>query len=204
MSNQKTQVQDSTQLLEFANQALQSTNSQIEFSANQIRSTGKNVRAIAVETIDLLLSYPSPSDIETRKREVVEQYSEVLCTFARDMAIPIKELNRAWMSVEQNMGFFFLSSGRDSGIGSSEIRELINVMTEAQKLIPETTSEIANLKDAIRASAGGLHGLDDAIDSAISTLTRLNEELEHGYAIFGRQIALAERLHEILVEEEIV
>ena len=203
MSNQKTLVQDSTMLLESANQALQSTNGQIEFSANQIRSTGKKVRAIAVETIDLLLSYPSQSDIETRKQAVVEQYSEALSTFARNMAIPIKDLNRAWMSVEQNMGFFFLSSGRDSGPDSSELRKLINVMTEAQQLIPETTSDIANLKDAIKASAGGLRGLDDPIDSAISTLTRLSEELEHGYAIFGRQIALAERLHEILVEEEI-
>ena len=203
MSNQKTLVQDSTMLLESANQALQSTSSQIEFSANQIRSTGKKVRAIAVETIDLLLSYPSQSDLETRKQAVVEQYSEVLSTFARSMAIPIKELNRAWMSVEQNMGFFFLSSGRETGTDSAEIRDLITVMTEAQKLIPETTSDIANLKDAIMASAGGLRDLDDPIDSAVSTLARLSEELEHGYAIFGRQIALAERLHEILVEEEI-
>ena len=200
MSAQNTQMPDTNSVLEIAENALNSANSQIQCCTKEIRLLGPEVRATAMKTIDVLLSNPSQTDIDRRKKEVVVQYSKLLFTFSRNMEKPIKELNSSWMTVEQSMGFFLLSSGRDANTDLIDVRRLIDVMTEAQQQVPPAKSEIGNLSDAIKGSAGGLHGLEDSIEAAITTLKRLNEELGHGYAIFGRQIKLAKQLYELMVE----
>ena len=200
MSNQDSLIPPTTSLLESAKRALESANAQIRYCTNEINELGPKVRAIAMKTIDVLLSYPSQSDIDRRKEEVVEQYSVLLVNFASNMESPLKELNSSWMAVEQSMGFYLLSSGRRSDSEPKDIRRLIQAMTKAQKQVPPAKSDIANLADAIKGSAGGLHGLEDPINSVASTLERLSEELEHGYAIYGRQIELAERLYALMVE----
>ena len=200
MINRDTRVTPANSRLEIAEITLQSANMQIELCTQAISNFGPKVRSIAMQTIDVLLSNPTQSDIDRRKREVVEQYSKLLVDFSRNMENPIKKLNSSWMTVEQNMGFFLLSSGRNVATEPVEIRRLIDAMTGVQQKVPLAKLEIANLSDAVKGSAGGLHELEDSIEVATTTLDKLSDELSHGYAIFGRQIALAEQLYELVVE----
>lgn len=199
MRKPDTQRPAMTNLLATAEQALESANNQIASCTDAIRILGPKVREIAMKTIDVLLSYSTQNDIDRRKVEVVDQYSSLLYGFTKNMEGPLEKLNLSWMTVEQAMGFYLLSSGRNSDANPNELRQLIDAMIDAQQQVPMAKSDIANLSAAIRGSAGGLNGLEDSIESATYTLQKLSEELDHGYAVFNRQIVLAERLHELLL-----
>lgn len=199
MSESNIQRPAMTNLLATAEQAMESANNQIASCTEAIRVLGPKVRAIAMKTIDMLLSYPTQDDIDRRKVEVVKQYSTLLYDFTNNMEGPLEKLNLSWMTVEQAMGFYLLSSGRDSDADPQDLRKLIDGMIDAQQQVPLAKSDISNLSAAIKGSAGGLHGLEDSIESATCTLQKLSEELDHGYAVFNRQIILAERLHELLL-----
>ncbi len=198
MSIQDKHHPDLQYLLDVAESAVGDANNQIEYFTHEVRSLGKQVRSIALKTIDVLLSFPSQADIDLRKKEVVDQYSTVLHSFSEYVDEPLTSLNRSWMAVDQSLGFYLLSSGRDSDVNPSDVRQLIKAMIDAKVKIPGTADEIRNLMAAIRSSAGGLDGLDEAISGAIATLEKLVGELELAEAVLDRQITLAQRLHDLL------
>ena len=198
MNPQDSNVSDTTSLLEDAEIAVHAANERIEYFAGVIRKLGKDVKAIALTTIDVLLSFPSQADIESRKKDVVEQYSDILCDFSQGIHEPLATLNRRWNDVDQALGFYLLSSGRAADADPKALCQLIDAMKSAREQIPAATTEIANLSSGIKGSAGGLDGLDDAILESRQILTRLSGELELADAVLTRQIQLAERLYELI------
>lgn len=200
MSTMDTQLPDTSSPLQVAENSLSSASDQIQYFTGAIRDLGSRVRSIADETFDLLLSYTSKNDIERRKREVVNQYSTVLNEFASDLNKPLSQLNRAWMTVDQSLGFYFVATGPDSSVDLSELLDLIDAMNSARRPIPDAIGETSNLITAIRSSAGGLEGLDAAIERATNILEKVSGELDLADAVIQRQIILAERLYELLSE----
>lgn len=189
---------DTASLLKFAENAVNSANSQITACSTAIRVLSSSVRAIALDTIEVLLSSSAQADIDRRKSEVVKQYSTVLYTFSQNIDDPIVALNKAWMALDQDLGFYLLSAGRETDTDPEEIRQLINVMINARKEIPETVTLISNIKDVIKASAGGLTGLEEAINESSCMLDRLSGELDLGDAVLQRQILLSSRLYDLM------
>lgn len=198
MSVQDAHFPDTPDLLSVAENAIQSANSRIQYFSSAIRNLGLDVRSIAETTFDLLLSYPTQDDIEQRKLEVVEKYSTLLFGFSDEIHEPLASLNRSWMEIDQSLGFYLLSTGRETSVNMADIRELIESLTETREHIPPTIAEVSNLIGAIRASAGGLEGLDTAIKDSTETLEKLNGELDLADSVILRQIILAERLHTLL------
>ena len=189
---------NSASLLRVANDTVSGANSQIQYCAKAVRELGTEVRYIAEETVEVLFSIPSQVDIETRMREVLKQYSSVLCGFSARMDDVLTKLNRAWMDVDQALGFYLVSKGRDEDANPEELRQLIDLLTQVREQTPGTRKEIKNLSSAIKSSAGGLDGLEEAIAESTDTLERLNGELDLGSAVITRHIILAERLHDLL------
>ena len=189
-----TKIPSSENLLGDAVNAIQSANGLIDSSANAIRQLGTDVRSVAMESIDVLLSSPSEVDIERRKREVIEQYSALLLKFSKVMDTQVSLLNWSWMDVDQSMGLYLLNLSRNEEADPSDIRRLTDAMSDSRMVIPETTVSIANLAVAIKSSAGGLPGLEEPISLATLTLDRLNGELDLGDAVLKRQIIMAGRL----------
>ena len=198
MNPQDSNISDTTSLLEVAEIAVHAANGRIEYFARVIRELGMDVRAIALKTIDVLLSFPSQADIESRKKDVVEQYSNILCDFSQRIHEPLATLNRSWKDVDQALGFYLLSRGRAADTDPKDVRQLIDAMKSAREQIPAATTEIANLSSGIKGSAGGLDGLDDAIIESRQILKMLSSELELAGAVLTRQIQLAERLYELI------
>lgn len=189
---------DSASLLRTANDAVNGANSQIQYCAKAVREFGSDVRGIAEETVDVLFSFPSQVDIDSRVQEVVEQYSYILCGFSSRMNDVLSKLNRTWMEVDQALGFYFLAAGRDEDTNPDELRQLIALLTQVREQTPGARNEVKSLSSAIKTSAGGLKDLDSAIVESTDTLARLNGELDLGSAVITRQIILAERLHDLL------
>ena len=100
MSVQDAKLPDTASLLEVAENAVHSAESQIESCAAEIRDLGQNARTISTETLSVLFSTGSQDELERRKREVLEQYSSILCDFSSNMYEPLALLNRAWMDVD--------------------------------------------------------------------------------------------------------
>ena len=195
-------LSDSTSLLNDANEAVNDANSQIQFCAKAVRELGTEVRSVAEETVEVLFSVPSQADIETRMQDVIEQYSSILCGFSTRMKAVLTKLNRAWMEVDQALGFYLLSKGRDADANPEELRQLIDLLTRVREQTPDARTEVKILSSAIRTSAGGLSDLEDAIAKSTDTLERLNGELDLGSAVITRQIILAERLHDLLTQTD--
>ena len=179
--------------------AVNSANGLIEFCANAIRQLSSEVRSIAIETIDVLLSSPSEVDIELRKTKVVEQYSSLLLEFSKTMDAKVTLLNWSWMDVDQSMGLYLVSIGRSDDVDPQVIRQIIDTLSDSRKGIPDTTETISNLTAAIKSSAGGLPGLEKPIAMAVDTLDRLNGELDLGDAVIKRQIILGGRLSRFIL-----
>lgn len=198
MKLQDAHFPDTPDLLQVAEDAIENANGQIQYFTESIRGLGSRVRAIALKTIDLLLSSPSQADVGRRKDEVVDQYSSVLNDFSTEMREPLANLNRSWMEVDQALGFYLVSTGRESTVNPSDLLALIETMTATRVRIPETIAEISNLIAAIRASAGGLEGLDLSIRNATEILEKLNGELDLADSVILRQVILAERLYGLL------
>ena len=189
---------DDANLQADAENAVQSANGLISSCAALIRQLGTDVRAIAMETIDVLLASPSDVDIGRRKAEVTKQYSSLLLEFSNAMDAKVKLLNWSWTDVDQSMGFYLIDKGGKDNTDPAELRQLTDAMSNARKEIPDTAASISNLTVAIRSSAGGLTGLEEPIVKSTRTLERLNGELDVGDAVLRRQIILAGRLFDTL------
>ena len=198
VSMQDVQLPKSPELLLVAENAIASANQEIQYFTSEIRLLGSNVRSIAMTTIDLLLTNPSSQDFGKRKREVRDQYSKILIKFSDELRERVARVNRCWMTVDQALGFYLISTGQNSDVRVSDLSTLIDTMIRTRQQIPSTVEEISNLISAIKASAGGLHGLEDAIGEATKILERLNGELDLADSVIQRQIILAKRLHEVL------
>lgn len=198
MSLHDAHMSDSPDLLQVAEDAINNANLQIQYFATSVSNLGSNVRAIALKTIDVLLSSPSQVDVDRRKVEVVDQYSTVLNDFSKEIREPLANLNRSWMDVDQALGFYLVSTGREASVNQADLHELIETMTVTRQQIPDTIKEISNLIAAIRASAGGLEGLNPSIEGATELLEKLNGELDLADSVILRQVILAKRLHSLL------
>lgn len=198
VSMQDVKLPESPELLRIAENAIASANQEIQYFTSEVRQLRSSVRSIAMTTIDLLLSNPSSQDVGKRKREVVDQYSRILMEFSNEVRERVARVNRCWMTVDQALGFYLISTGQDTGVRVSDLSTLIDTMIKTRQQIPGTVEEISNLISAIKASAGGLHGLEDAIGDATKILERLNGELDLADSVIQRQIILAKRLHEVL------
>lgn len=159
------------------------------------------MRAIAQETIGLLLSTPVPNDIDAQKRDIVERYSSILLQFSTTTHDPDLTLHQKWTEMEQSVSFYLLDAGRDVDADPTEIRGLINELTQLRNRIPNAVAEISNLSAAIKGSAGALPDLEDAIADSTNVLIRTKGELDMGAAIMTRLIGMAEHQHKLLTAE---
>ena len=171
---------------------------QIDYFQNATSKLGIQVRVIAQETIDLLLSTPVPNDIDEQKRDTVERYSSILRQFSSTTHDPDLTLNQIWTELEQSISFYLLDAGQNDDTDSTEIRDLINELIRLRDKIPGLIAEISNLSAAIKGSAGALPGLDIAIAESSDVLKRTNGELDMGAAIMTRLIDMAEYQHKLL------
>lgn len=191
---------DTASLLDLAEQALQSANCQREFFTDHIKELGRNARSIATETLDVLFAHRTQAEIELRRREVVSQYSSILLAFSSGMEEPLALLNRAWMDIDQSLGFYLLAAGRESEVDPESVVNLINEMSKVKDQFPDAKTAASNLSNAIQGSAGGLVGLEEPIALSSRTLERLEGEFDLGEAVLSRQIILASHLHNLLTE----
>ncbi len=198
MAVKESRLPDTASLQEVAGKAVQNADKQIEYCAQAAREFGKRAQSAASDALDRLFSLPSQNDDERRRREVVEQFATVLRDFSNHMADPIVKLNRSWMDVDQGLGFYLLSAGREPTFDATEIRSLIKSMTDTRNKIPGSKLEASNLADAIRTSAVGFESLDETRAASTRTLEQLFGELDLGQAVLTRQIILSERLCEML------
>jgi len=93
---------------------------QIDYFQNATNRLGEQVRDIAQETIDLLLSSPIPNDIDEQKRDIVERYSAILVQFASTTADPHSTLNQMWTDMEQSVSFYLLDAGHNDDADPTE------------------------------------------------------------------------------------
>ena len=174
---------------------------QIDYFQNATSKLGTQVRVIAQETIDLLLSAPVPIDFDEQESDTVERFSSILLQFSSTTHDPDLTLNQMWTELEQSISFYLLDAGRNVDTDATEIRGLINDITRLRNRIPGAIAEISNLSAAIKGSAGALPGLDIAIAESSDVLKRTNGELDMGAAIMTRLIGMAEHQHKLLTSE---
>ena len=171
---------------------------QVDYFQNTTNKLAEQVGVIAQETIDLLLSSPLPIDIDEQKRDLVERYSAILAQYSSTTHDPDLTLNQMWTDLEQSVSFYLMDAGQSDDTDSTEIRDLINELTQLCNRIPGLIAEISNLSAAIKGSAGALPGLDIAIAESTDVLKRTNGELDMGAAIMTRLIGMAEHQHKLL------
>ncbi|MDE2821618.1 MAG: hypothetical protein OXI40_17940 [Chloroflexota bacterium] len=174
---------------------------QIDYFQNATNRLGEQVRDIAQETIDLLLSSPIPNDIDEQKRDIVERYSAILVQFASTTADPHSTLNQMWTDMEQSVSFYLLDAGHNDDADPTEIRDLIDELTRQRNRIPVLTAKISNLAAAIKGSAGALPGLEVTITNSSDAFKRTESELNMGAGIMTRLIGMAEHQHKLLKAE---
>ena len=174
---------------------------QVDHFQNGTSKLRVQVRAIATETIDLLLSTPVPNDINQQKRDLIERYSAILVQFSSTTDDPDSTLNHKWTELDQSVSFYLLDAGQNADTDPTAIRDLINELTRLRDKIPGVIAEISNLCSAIEGSASALPGLDIAIAESSDVLKRTNGELDMGAAIMTRLIGMAEHQHKLLTGE---
>ena len=174
---------------------------QVDYFQNATHKLGAQVRVIARETIDLLLSSPLPNDIDEQKLEIVERYSAILVQFAATTDDPDATLNPMWTDMEQSISFYLLDVGQNDDTDPIEIRELIDELTRLHNAIPALSAQISNLSAVIKGSAGTLPGLEVATAESLDILGRTACEFDMGAAIMTRLIGMAEHQHKLLIAE---
>ena len=174
---------------------------QVDYFQNATNKLSEQVRGIAQETIDLLLSSPLPNDIDEQKRDIAERYSAILVHFAETTDDPDSTLNQMWTDMEQSVSFYLLDAGHNDDADPTEIRGLIKELTRLRHKIPSLVTQISNLSAAIKGSAGALPGLEVAITNSSDALKRAEGELDMGAAIMTRLIGMAEHQHKLLIAE---
>ena len=194
MSSTDLQLPDAASLLVAAENAVEHAKVQIEYCANSIDRFREGVRHCATETIDVSLSTPSENIREPAKDQVVVQFESTLLGFSETMNRILNALNVSWMDVDQALGFYLISRGREKATEPSEIRDLTKVMSDSRNKIPETMEVISNLSRVINGIACGFPEIEDSGAKAVRTLERINGELDLADAVLKRQIILAGRL----------
>ena len=174
---------------------------QLDYYKNATNKLREQVRVIARETIDLLLSSPLPNDIDEQKRDIVERYSAILVQFAATTDDPDSTLNQMWTDMEQSVSFYLLDAGHNDDADPTEVRDLIDELTQLRNRIPGLAAEISNLSAVIKGSAGALPSLDLATAQSLDILGRTACELDMGAAVMTRLIGLAKHQHNLLKAE---
>lgn len=174
---------------------------QVDYFQNATNKLGEQVRDIAGETIDLLLSSPVPKDIDQQKRDIVERYSAILVQFASTTDDPDLTLNQIWTDLEQSVSFYLLDAGQNDDTDPAEIRDLIDELTRHRNRIPGLIAEISNVSAVIKGSAGTLSELSVAGADSMDVLKRTTCELDMGAAIMKRLVSMAQHQHKLLRAE---
>ena len=193
MSSIDLQFPDAASLLLAAENAVAHANVQIEYCANSIDKFREGVRHCATETIDMSLASPSENNIKPAMDHVVD-FESTLLGFSETMNRILSAMNLSWMDVDQSLGFYLISKGREESTEPSEIRDLTKVMSDSRNKIPGTVEVISNLLRVINGIACGFPEIEDASTKAVRTLERINGELDLADAVLKRQTILAGRL----------
>ena len=199
MTLMEVNLNDPIELREFAASSIIEASDHSSSVARVIQDARSQAREVARQAIDVFFLDPSDIDRGSRKDKALREYASFLqrveCN-AREHHSKFYDLR---LEMDQGLGFYLLHASRDNSMSEDEIEDLISQITVARDGHTSAITITDSVIDGIKASAGALPGLEDAVDDAVTALRDVRDELDIGEAVLTRHINTAKHLRNLIV-----
>ena len=199
MTLMEVNLNDPIELREFAASSIIEASDHSSSVARVIQDARSQAREVARQAIDVFFLDPSDIDRGSRKDKALREYASLLQRVESNAREHHSKFYDLRLEMDQGLGFYLLHASRDNSMSVDEIEDLISRITVARDGHTTAITITDSVIDGIKASAGALPGLEDAVDDAATALRDVRDELDIGEAVLTRHIYTAKHLRNLIV-----